>query len=645
MAKKKFIVMFAPPIITAAVSFAVYLFFSAPGLFWEDSPLMDIVARTLSITHSPGHPLYSIMGRFSVILLGSFVPQARAVVLANVFCSSLSLFFFSFFLVRSGRTFASSVGAPLMFGFSFPLLHYSTVAETYSLFAAGLCFFPIVYGSEKKSGLFFYLLGLFSGGSILLIITLPFLLVSRFLKEKSVKLLSLYLLLFTLGFSIYFFLLVRGSVPPPLNWGNPNNLKNFFDVVSMKEFRGDFASGFLSEKNPFSAIADIARSLALNSAIVGVFLFGTGIWALFKKDKWITLSLIVIFFTYLAFALKAGRGPDFTAYTLPLYFFFSMACAFSDGNVRIRKFSGFFLIFAAALSLFLNHPPAERRNSRGANLYQKLLLSVIPQNSVVYCENTNDYFLLLNAKIIDNERADLTLVFSDLLDEEWYLESLGELSLFISSPEKLIEFCIQKSVPLVFIPSTKTKSIPGYFTPKSCFFLFNYSDTTSEIAFRVIDDPEPSSQNRQRVIWENQMNYFNTAGKKEELMRVLDSLNHNFSHWQYRLNRAKTILSASGTGQKETDAVFRDLEEALLLGGDRDLIYFYKTLAFMATGDLEKAEQTARLMRDSPQKSELNIYIMSARGDDSGAKNELRKALANWPNDKRLLELKEILGP
>lgn len=647
MGKKRFFPELIPPLAVFAISVSAYFFFSCPGLFWEDSPQMDIVARTLSITHSPGHPLYSIMGRISVIIFGSFASQSRSVVLASVLYSSLSLFVYSFLLVRSGRSFLSSLGAPLIFGFSMPVFHYSTIAETYCLFTTGLCFFPLVFGSRKQFALYSYILGLFSGASILIAIIFPVAAVFFFFKDKNVRFLFLNIFLFSMGFSIYFFLFFRSQAGPPLDWGNPENIKNFYDMLTMKEFRGDFFSGFLAQKNLLATVANVSKNLILNSAFAGILLLAAGFISIFKKNGACALAIPVLFLAFLVFALNAGRGPDFEAYLIPLYFFASYMASHSDDIFKFRRLAGFFLVVTAIFNFFINHPPLERRSSFGAHSYMNYMLEKIPENSVVYCENTNEYFLLLNAQIAQGERSDLTLIFSDLLDEKWYLESLGEISGHLCDAGALMNYCLEKSLPLVYFPSSKTKSLSSVFTPKSCYFLFNGDDKSPETACRIIYDPEPASQNHQRVIWENQMNFFFSTQDIPRLLPLLDSLNANYSFWQYRLNRAKIRMIRLGANitREEAEEISVDLEKALALGADKDDIYYHRARLYILTGELEKAAQTVRLMRDSPDKSEASINLLLATGDVQGAKRELMKASLKWPEDQRFQELKRILGP
>ncbi|MBN1150939.1 DUF2723 domain-containing protein [candidate division WOR-3 bacterium] len=637
---------FIVPLIVFALSFSAYYFFSCPGLFWEDSSLMDAVARTLSITHSPGHPAYSLMSRFIVILLNPFVSQSRAVVIASAFYSSLSLFFFSYALIRMGRSLIMSVISPLLFGFSAPVFHYSTVSETYCLLVAGLSLFPLAFSKKRDFALYSYFLGFLSGGSILLAVVYPVAVLFFYLKEKNLRFVFSTAPLFILGLSVYFFLFFRGQASPPVNWGAPGKFGNFLDMLAMKEFRGDFFSGFLSQSNPVQSLFQLFKSIVLNYSVIGSILFVPSFIALYRKHGPLSLCVPVIFLFYLVFSLKAGRGPDFEAYTIPLYFFAAFTASFAPIEGKYGKLSLAILISSVFVSFFLNHPHMLRRHSEGARLYADHLAEEIPQNSVVFCENTNEYFLLLDMQAAEGRRTDLTLVYPDLLDERWYQSSLGKLFFFLKKPEDLKNYCLQNSMPLVLIPSSKTKSFPAYFTPKNSYFLFNGNDTFSQTAQRIIFDPEPYSQNHQRVLWENQMHYFYSNGKISDLLTVLDSLNENFDFWQYRFNRAQVRLDLYKTevSPQQSQLIMEDLENALKLGAEKNMVFFNFSRVFASQGKFSEALSYASKMNESPEKSEITVLIHLSAGDLESAKTELREALLKWPGDIKLRDLKMLIG-
>ena len=55
------------------VPLAVYLVTLADGVYWEDSALLTAASLSLGIAHSPGHPLYVLLGR-AMSLLGLASP-------------------------------------------------------------------------------------------------------------------------------------------------------------------------------------------------------------------------------------------------------------------------------------------------------------------------------------------------------------------------------------------------------------------------------------------------------------------------------------------------------------------------------------------------------------------------------------------
>ncbi|MEK9146070.1 MAG: DUF2723 domain-containing protein, partial [Elusimicrobiota bacterium] len=124
----------ASPWILGALTFgllALYLLGSYPTLSpYRDSGDLAAAALTLGVAHPPGYPVYVLLGKAWLGLLGLGNPayrlQALSALLAAAACSVL-------FLSLARRTLAGAVAGFLILGFAPAFRHLSVVSEMYSL--------------------------------------------------------------------------------------------------------------------------------------------------------------------------------------------------------------------------------------------------------------------------------------------------------------------------------------------------------------------------------------------------------------------------------------------------------------------------------------------------------------------------------
>jgi hypothetical protein len=65
-----------------ALSFAFYVITLCPTIYWEDSAAFCAVHSLLGIPHSPGFPIYVILGRVATLL-----PVFGSALYSNLMCS------------------------------------------------------------------------------------------------------------------------------------------------------------------------------------------------------------------------------------------------------------------------------------------------------------------------------------------------------------------------------------------------------------------------------------------------------------------------------------------------------------------------------------------------------------------------------
>ncbi|UCB51870.1 MAG: DUF2723 domain-containing protein [Candidatus Zixiibacteriota bacterium] len=230
--------------IVFTVTFVVYMVTLCPTFYWEDPAAFCAVHSLLGISHSPGFPIYVILGRLAT--MAPISDSAFASNLMSAFWGSLALALLYLLLIRifkltgSNRWLTSFAGtiSILFFAFSTSFWLQTVRAEVYTLnlFLTLLLIFLAVRwlrSRETEVGsrillLFFFVLGLSLCNHPLLIVTLApaflfFFLLTDFKSLLSAKRLLLLTVFAVLGFSVYLYLPIRSSLGPPINWGRPDS--------------------------------------------------------------------------------------------------------------------------------------------------------------------------------------------------------------------------------------------------------------------------------------------------------------------------------------------------------------------------------------------------------------------------------------
>ena len=266
-------------------SLGLYLSTVAPTLTWRNmgSDAGDLVtaAHTLGIPHPPGYPTYVLLLKpFSIL-----VPIGDVAFRANLFSAILAsitvllLFYTLLRMMRiasagqefafSHRAYVSAALATVAFAVSPLFWSQALIAEVYSLnaaFAAGLLYIAVdTYASSTNRGkvsfsevsnaaklkgpvLFFLLLGLGLGNHLsLFLVAAPLALWLAYALGWRRVAHPLVLGALLLGLSVYLYLPLRALQSPPINWGDPDNIRDFWWMVRAELYQQYFLGLPISE--------------------------------------------------------------------------------------------------------------------------------------------------------------------------------------------------------------------------------------------------------------------------------------------------------------------------------------------------------------------------------------------------------------
>lgn len=424
-----------------AVPLAVYSLTLCPTVYWDDAGELIAAAYTLGIPHPPGHPLYAIVGRiFAFIPFGTIAARVNFM---SAFFGALTCWLVFRIIVdrvddKAWRPLAA-LGGALFFAFAPTVWDQATVAETstfhsffmmlLTLLAFRLTSGKVLWKNETCSlCLFSYLYGLSLTNHVAGVFFFPAfacLFIAKFGKRIFAPRLLLNMLFwFFTGLVVYAYLPIRSLANPPIDWGNPENLRNFLWVVTARQYAPN-----LAHRPSLLAIAanlvlrgkDLLHQFTIIGCAVGV----VGLLSFLRKEKALAVySLLVI-----AVLLYIGLNSAF----ISAYFIPGLALIAVWIGVGLRRILGWISRFAErirpasaamvmrqvlcgalavsfVLPLGINFRDMDRSRDYHALCYGQELLAGLPEGSALFTVDGYALFILWYLKYCEHKRPDLMVI-------------------------------------------------------------------------------------------------------------------------------------------------------------------------------------------------------------------------------------------
>lgn len=315
------------------VSFGVYLFTLCPTVYWEDSAAFSAAHFLLGIPHSPGFPIYVLLGKLFLLLsVGSpaFLSNLMSALWGSL---SLALLYLSMFRMKllpkqgslPSRDFCWNVSmvvgmAFLAFSSAFWLQTIRAEVYTLNLFFTLLLVFLSIKWSEIESPssshklllLFSFVFGLSLTNHPLLIITLApafllFFLIHHFRRFLSPTRLIIGAAFILLGLSVYLYLPIRSSLSPAFNWGRPDTFSGLLSYL-LRTGQPQAAS----TEAGYSYFSRIGFDLSFPVSQFGLPFFWVGVIGAFSLFNANRKAFILTFSIFILNILTAAWAADFS---------------------------------------------------------------------------------------------------------------------------------------------------------------------------------------------------------------------------------------------------------------------------------------------------------------------------------------------
>ena len=434
-------------------------------IFGGDSAEFSLVARTFSVAHPPGYPLYSVLSRVINYLVPFYSTPWRVSLISSVATILTSYILFKL-LSRLGIPRLIAVFSSTLYIFLFPIWQYAEIPEVFALHNALVMTITfLIYRYSKKDHIFYlYLMAFLTGLSVshhhIFILFIPgwlYLLKTKwqpFLRKRITKRVLFYVIIsFALGISFYVYSIIASGYKPPLDWENAKTFDGFVRLITRSSY-GVFKAYDASSGNITNQIFDSLSFFIFvlhDFRIVGLFFAIIGAFRLKAKSKqiftfFVTTMLIHLFFLfYTNFSLSGSFTiAMYERFLIPIYLLFIIPFAFgitysyevlalfsrkwvknnSLKKVLIYGYSLFLLTYLIIV-VYQNYQVIKKipKLDYFAD-YAKNLLDTVPRGAIFFVGADNSYFTTAYYHFAEGYRKDIKYIFINILDKKYYRDQI-----------------------------------------------------------------------------------------------------------------------------------------------------------------------------------------------------------------------------
>lgn len=439
------------------VAFAVYVATLAPTVFLIDSGTLTTAAWSRGSAHPPGFPLFLMLTHLATLLpagnvawranlasafFAALASAAAAIVVAEILLTVTIRKAVKKKAARQESGPSPAVIAPamvaggLLLAFSRTLWAYATVTEVYALNTFLICALlavvlrwrrtrstGLLYGAAVLAGaalgVHYLTFGFVLAGVLLFVVRTGGL---TLLRSRSFAVAVVLGVLATTAVYAYLPLAARGN--PALNWGDPENARNFVRHVTAKEYRsyvtadegedqvGDFRRLVVRELGP--ALFPVALLLSL-----------IGLGTSFRRDRTLFWTWMVIAVATTAWFAVYPITDDEDAYLLPLFVVLATAAGYGAAAIaRNRVAVAWALTALPAVALFAHWQDRDRSDFQVGSDYARNALRGIEHDAILMTNDADLWGCLMYLREVENVRRDVVLVHHGSLVRSWYLDQL-----------------------------------------------------------------------------------------------------------------------------------------------------------------------------------------------------------------------------
>lgn len=429
------------------IPLAVYFLTFAREITFVDSGELALTSATLGVAHSPGMPLYTLVGYiFSLIPLGtvaerlSFMSAFFAALTCFVVYKIVFLTLSSSFEKDSLKVKWVATITALAYGLSETLWKYASVVEVYTLNTCllALVFYFLLRWKFKEETRALYASAFLFGcvlsvhyataaivfpGLIVLVLSAENL--KSFLKTKLLKCAAFALL----GLSFYVYLFISAKAQSLFLWTDTSTWDGLYFHVAGKQYSSNLFSSSVVMSDQFLTFA---KQLVFSfTPIFFVFAILPGLKKLYAAQRGLFFSAVFIVVTNLLFCLGWFAAEDNDAYMmasqLVLVFPFAYGVLslikFSEKRLATTKSLVLVGVCIAGLLFVQNFNTANKRKYEFAKNFALDVTAALPQGGLLITWEWSFSSPYLYLRHLENFRQDAIVVDANLLRKTTYIKT------------------------------------------------------------------------------------------------------------------------------------------------------------------------------------------------------------------------------
>lgn len=420
-------------ILAGLAALVLYVWTLAPAVTGEDSGELVAAAYSLGIPHPTGYPLWCILAHVFIKLLPIGGAAWRAAFM-SAFFSAATVSVTTLIGVELTRNRWASVAGALALAFSFEFWEQSVIAEVYSLnaFLVALCFLFLLRWSVTRrtaplvAAGFCFGLGLCNHSIVALIgpAMAVYVLAVGGLKRETLQDAARALAAMAAALLVHLYLPLRSMANPPMDWGNPETLENFWDVVTRAQYAFIVTDGprsipkFLEQLRTFAGIYSnqftpgIGWLAPVGAAILLYKRPGAGL-LLLAQFLIVTLGCIVIpNFTSDRMSIWINTTYWIPSYLIAAIFIGVLVAAVVSLPRRRwlrRTLTMVFILAISGLTIASHYRQNDKSEYFFADDYARNVLATMAPGSIYFGDSDHALFPVLYLQIVEGQRRDITV--------------------------------------------------------------------------------------------------------------------------------------------------------------------------------------------------------------------------------------------
>jgi len=408
-------------VLLSVALFVVYAAGASRTIYVGDSGELVTAVHLLGIPHPSGYPLYVLLGKLWTLLLpvGSV---AFRMSLFSAACAALTCGLLHLLGRRMALGTVPSLLGALLLAFSPSFWSQANIQRVYSLnalFVVAVTFLAWRWWQRRDTlslALAFLVCGLGASNHLFMAVYGAclglFVVLSRPALLRRPAGLVVAMLAFAAGLLPYVYLPLRSRANPRLDWGNPETLQAFLDVV--------FRRGFWDRRwyeSPMDLVAvalDYGHGLGAEMAWLGLGLAILGLAAGWRKHRIVLLSALVMAANLATMALHGSRTDLFLwhRYYIPSFAMAALLAAVGSARLlpRLPRLGSLLLLILPAVLAVNGWKMVDRSHYRVAEDFSASLLRSLPPGAHLVATDDNVLFSLMYLHLVEHLRPDVNLI-------------------------------------------------------------------------------------------------------------------------------------------------------------------------------------------------------------------------------------------